>query len=88
MKEAFLIVEARAISSSEWLVKGRAYEDVKVGDTLFILIHEVSNVEAFKIVKLETYGGPVTVLNRMLTGEITLHGRNGETLLYSKILMI
>ena len=74
-KEVFTVEGFLPVKENTWLVRGRAYQNLKVGDTVAI---DKSN--QFTITAISTYGKGVQVLNRMLTGDLTLRGANGERL--------
>ncbi len=79
----FHVVKVEAISSDKWLVSGRAWEDIHIGD---LLITDYSGPEdqltrpELKVIGISTYGSEVLELNRMVTGNVTLQGVAGSYL--------
>jgi hypothetical protein len=59
-----------------WLLRGRAYAEVKVGDTFEFGTGKVT-VEGIR-----TYGKEVEALDRMLTGELTVRWVGDEPSLF------
>ncbi len=75
MKEVFTVEGFLPVKENMWMVRGRAYQELKVGDTV-----AVDNSNQFTITAISTYGKEVQELNRMLTGDLMLRGANGERL--------
>ena len=82
MKEVFTVEGFLPVKENTWRVRGRAYQDLKVGDTIAI---DKSN--QFTITAISTYGKEVQELNRMLTGNLMLRGANGERLKGARMLV-
>lgn len=83
MKDAFMIVEVSPTTANQWLVRGRAYDDVKVDETIFVVSSRIGNIDSlhpFKIVGCSTYGKTIDFLNAGLTGDLLLEGAHGEVL--------
>lgn len=79
----FHVVKVEAISNDKWLVSGRAWEDIHIGDLLIIDCIEPEDkhtISQLKVTGISTYGCDVLELNRMLTGNITLQGIDGSHL--------
>jgi hypothetical protein len=83
VKEVFLIGIAKFVEQDTWLVRGVAYELIKVGDTVFV----VSPPLSFKVIAISTYRRNIDALYPMMTGDLTLYGEQGEALKDSKKLM-
>lgn len=79
MIKVFLVVTVEYINGTRWRVRGRAYEDIKIGDTINLFNGE--ETIKFVIDSASSYGKEIYGLNRMMTGDIVLNGVNGETLL-------
>ena len=98
-KDVFAVEDFLSVGRNTWLVRGRAYEDLKVGDTVAVI--DESKTPGIKtsfqciITAISTYGKEVRELNRMLTGELILkrsfapggRGANGERLKKAGILV-
>jgi hypothetical protein len=80
-RSAFLVEEVRLIGDELWLVRGRAYATVRVGDVLSALPQLASEpARRFKVESLSIYNKTVDALTPMLTGDLTLSGPNGDIL--------
>lgn len=83
-KDVFAVEDFLPVGGNTWLVRGRAYEDLKVGDTVAVIDESktpsIKTSFQFIITAISTYGKEVQELNRMLTGELILRGANGERL--------
>lgn len=82
-KDVFLVgkVEAVAQTQSDWLVRGRAYEEIHVGDVVYfdVATPKTDNGPiSFAIVSIRTYGKDTPLLSGMWTGEIVLRGEYGN----------
>lgn len=88
-EELFEVAKVTHITGDTWLVEGRAYDTIKLGDTLFLNVEEPNCAVArfpFTVAALSTYGVDVAAFYVMLTGGITLVGDEGERLLEAKML--
>jgi hypothetical protein len=82
--KVFEILEARwagldantTAADPRWVLKGRAHEDVGLGDTLMLGAAKVT-VEAIR-----TYGKESDLLSRMMTGEIVVRWVEEESMFY------
>lgn len=79
----FEIVEARWLGlqddqpfDSRWVLRGRAYEDIKVGDS-FALGGGTVTVDA-----ISTYGHPVESLMSGMTADLTVRWPENKSMLY------
>jgi len=82
-RQVFEVVEVRQLNSCKWLLRGRAYEDLKIGDDVLTEgfdAFETAAMPTFKITAISTYGHEVDELPRMLTGDLTVEGDRGEYL--------
>lgn len=82
-KDIFLVgtVEAVAPTQSNWLVRGRAYEEIRVGDVVYfcVAMPQADNRSiGFNIVSIRTYGKDTPLLSGMWTGDIVLQGEYGN----------
>ncbi|MCC6975924.1 MAG: hypothetical protein IT322_18100 [Anaerolineae bacterium] len=80
---SFLVVEVQPISTTEWLVRGRAYQDIHIGDVLFTVNTEntFEAEESFRVISIASYGYAIDTLYGMMTGDLTLRGEKGTMLL-------
>ncbi len=94
MKQVFKVSEVVPIGEDTFLVNGRAYEDVKIGDILFAILAEtveprkMEAPQCFKVIAISTYTRQIEELSRMLTGSLTLQGDQGENLKEETMLVI
>ncbi len=82
-QDAFAVGEVKHIKDDTWLVRGRAYEDLKIGDVVFADVPgQDGSAEAFPfhIIAISTYGFDVDALYRVMTGDLTLRGQHGDRL--------
>jgi hypothetical protein len=90
MKNVFNIIDVMLNKEDIWLVKGRAYEDLRLHDTVFVEVSDpldaISNIR-FEVVGISLYGKEVSEINRMLTGELLLQGPQGEQLSKTNFLL-
>lgn len=81
MSIVFMVYEARLIGleskqaqrDPRWLLQGRAYEDVKLGDSVTMGAAE-GTVE-----EMRSYGRPLDVLSKMMTGELVVRWRDSDS---------
>src|SRR5260221_10918892 len=81
-KQVFEIRESLP-NKNVWLVRGRAYEDLQVGESVFIEGQKTSGNRAyleFKITSIITYQTELQFLDGGVTGQLTLEGPNEEIL--------
>jgi hypothetical protein len=90
MQEVFLVVQVLDYGEDKWLIKGRAYAPIEIGD---ILCLETFNEESstttswdFRVLSIFTYGEAVSVITTMVTGELLVEGKQESTLLSTKYL--
>jgi hypothetical protein len=74
MTEAFNIDRVAHVKGNQWRVEGRAYEDVRIGETLTI---GPSDTRGFKVVDIVAYGVHVPELSRMVAGVLLVRGEEG-----------
>jgi hypothetical protein len=90
-KEIFAIEDVLPVDTNAWRVKGRAYEDLKVGDVVTISEKSqgrtIRELTQYVVDAISTYGKSVDTLNQMLTGELLLRGTNGEKLKAERMLV-
>ncbi len=82
-QDVFEVGEVRQIENDTWLVRGRVYEDLKVGDVVFADVPGLDGTaEAlpFRIIAISTYGFDVDMLYRVMTGDLILCGQHGNRL--------
>jgi hypothetical protein len=85
-KHVFSIIYIIEKKSGEWIVEGRAYADVKIGDLLSIS----SECESYlRVIAISSYGKQTDLLSTMMTGMLHLQGdispkESNEKLLYGK----
>jgi hypothetical protein len=79
-KSAFLVEEANLIGDELWLVRGKAYETVRVGDVLVVPVDVRGTDIQFKVVSLSTHSRKVQTFSAMSTGDMILSGPNGDVL--------
>jgi hypothetical protein len=65
------IVSMDRNESDEWVVAGRAYEDVKIGD---LLSDSRDKTPCLRVVAIESYGRNTDLLSKMMTGSLYLVG--------------
>jgi len=87
----FEVVDVRELAGdgSRWLVRGRTYDDIEVGD---ILCPEnpdgsVRDGQPLVIVEMSSYRRPTAILSRTMTGDVTVQGRRGDDLAGVKFLL-
>lgn len=86
----FEVVDVSLFRDDVWLVRGRAWEDVRLGDCLAVGASEANDGTprpSFEIVGISTYGREIDELNRMMTGNLLLHGPAGDRLLGTEFLI-
>lgn len=79
--EAFRIAHIDHVEGGQIAVSGRAYCDLRIGDTLegpLVRSNETEQAAEFTIVGISTYGRTVQSLGRMLTGVLLLRGHGGQ----------
>ena len=76
----FAIDRAVSMGGSKWKVDGRAYLDVRVGDTLNIHGKEETAHRPFVVTAISAYGREIPELSRGLTGSLIIEGENGDLL--------
>lgn len=64
--------------SARWVVQGRAYADVRVGDALLV---RPDADHAFRVEEIQSYGRRTGLLSRMMTGTLILSGGDKDSLL-------
>jgi hypothetical protein len=67
------------LSFDKCIVRGRAYEDILVGDSVYVIANKEEPPDkaiGFKVQKITTYRKEVPVLNGMVTGDLSLSGNN------------
>ncbi len=83
-REVFSIIKVIQSNAEDiWLVGGRAYENITIGDeVLSISITDTGEeiVRAFTVERIETYRHVVPQLPSGLTGTLWLHGKGGRSL--------
>lgn len=90
--EMFLVVITEQVDASgmKWRVKGRAYDDIEVGDSLYL---EVAGPDldahspVFEVIGCWSYGVELPGLSRTMTGEVILSGPHGDLLRENDILL-
>lgn len=88
--EIFLIGEIKPLSDDTWLVRGRAYEDVRVGDLIYpeeSVSQDSELAEPLRIIAISSYQEDVNVLYRMMTGDLTVLGSRSQRLDRSHMLV-
>ena len=78
-KAVFAVERSLPVTENTWLVRGRTYHDLKIGDTVAVIDGSTA-ASQFIITAISTYGKEVQKLNRMLTGDLILRGANGDGL--------
>jgi hypothetical protein len=66
-----------------WRVQGRAYEDLKLGDTLYLdatAPNEEGSHLTFQLIGRRSYGVDLPGLEQSMSGEIIVSGRHGDLL--------
>jgi hypothetical protein len=85
MRQMFEVVVAEPVEQSgiSWRVRGRAYEDIAIGDMLYLDV-TTSDLEGktltFQLTSCRSYGKDLAELSGGMTGEIVLHGSHGDLL--------
>jgi hypothetical protein len=69
--EVFSIVSLSESKSGEWVVEGRAYADVRIGDLLSV---SPESTTPLRVTGIVTYGKKTVLLSRMMTGRLYLQG--------------
>ena len=67
----FSVVSINRNEPDEWIVAGRAYEDVKIGD---LLSDSQGKTPCFRVVAIKTYGRNTDLLSKTMTGSLYLAG--------------
>ena len=70
-REAFEVVKVQQKSPGSWLVDGRAYSDINLGDSLAT---SSSPYQELRVVGIVTYGKNTDMLSTMMTGTLALKG--------------
>jgi hypothetical protein len=73
-----------------WHVQGRAYEEVKIGDTLYLDVtspDEEGSHLTFQIMGCRSYGVDLPGLDHGMSGEIVLNGPHGDLLRADDVLL-
>ena len=67
---------------SRWLVRGRTYEDIRVGDVLYPEDPDrtVRTDQPLVIVSLAAFRRSTPVLSQTMTGDVTVEGHAGDNL--------
>jgi len=74
-KVAFAVDEVIVLECSRWMLDGRAYEDIKVGDVVMAGINDELLVEnTYVVIAISTYRKNVPELSRGVTGSLTVIG--------------
>jgi hypothetical protein len=67
--EAFQVTAARKVGPAQWVLSGRAYSDIGIGDRLQ---SAASGPAEFVVSEIVTYGKVTDLLSKMMTGSIKL----------------
>lgn len=90
--EAFVVVTVAPLGAeNQWLVRGRAYNDVQINDMLYLESVDAEigqESHAFKVERIVTYGTEVPELSRIMTGDLTLRGEHGDLIRENMILVL
>lgn len=87
MKPVFEIETVELEHPKLWRVEGRAYEDVAVGEVLVPDPDRTSETADFlTILKVSSYGAELSILDKMLTGCLTLEASSGRDLSMARLL--
>jgi hypothetical protein len=85
----FEVAKVTQIKSDEWLVEGRAYKPLKIGDFVSIVWspdRSDSQDLSYEIIAIYTYDRSVEELSQALTGGLVLRGPRGEALREASVL--
>ncbi len=80
--QVFLISEL-LLNEDSWRVRGRVYEDLRVGDSVFIEGDKTSNGSVyieFKIINIQAFQREFQFINSGMGAQLTLEGRDTENL--------
>lgn len=80
-RDIFEVVDFAPVLPSMWLVQGRAYEEVAVGDTVAAEVATPSKTWEllhFKVIAASFYGVLVPSVNRGHTGGLTIEGPHDQ----------
>ena len=82
MFEAFIIVTIESFEDGKILVRGRACENIKLGDLLFAFTNKTDKNYCleFRVASIITYRREMEELYRMMTGDLILEGPYEENL--------
>ena len=77
-KRVFEIVESGQSGERTWRLRGRAYNDIRIGDEVFVETArgDISQSQPYRVIAISTYGQEVEELSRMLTGDLIVQGDN------------
>jgi hypothetical protein len=91
-RRVFLVVTVEQLGSDStaWRVQGRAWEDVQLGDEVYLDVlsadEEASHL-TFQIMRCRSYGVDIPGLSHGMTGEIALQGPPGDLLREDDVLL-
>lgn len=89
-QDVFEVVDATPLQNGTWRVRGRAYEDISVGDCITPRVTQArGTIEPvmLQISAISSYGGQLDTLNRMMTGELIVRGPRGTNLAEARMLV-
>jgi hypothetical protein len=90
-REVFLVITVTPMGESEWLVRGRAYGDVRTGDVVYLDAATAKNEDdwlTFRVEGIRTYGREVPELNLIMTGDLVLQGQRGDLIREDSMLYV
>lgn len=91
-REVFSIIKVIQTNADDiWVVGGRAYENITIGDEVLSMSITDTGEEivcAFTVERIETYRHVVPQLPSGLTGTLWLHGKGGRSLKQDGMLRI
>jgi hypothetical protein len=83
-------VDQLGSDSTLWRVKGRAWEDMHIGDTVSLDVVSPDGASSpliFQITQCRSYGVDIPELSHGMTGELLLQGPHGDLLREDDVLL-
>lgn len=81
MIEVFSISKVENLGGGKWLLQGRAYDDVRLGDSLFVksLVGDPAGIP-LRVIEIFSYQKQTTELSRMMTGDLVVQADQDASL--------
>ena len=80
-EEVFQVMEVEPIDENTWLVRGRNYKDIHIGQILFAyLANDELTTAPFEVVKIRAFGKNLSEISYGYASEIIVTGERGKEL--------